>query len=263
MVEVDSQDTNKSNFFVRVCDLFPRGLWRMLCRAPAHLDDAQLLGSKSCIGAAYCTYIVGFILAAVFIASMCFTAEKAIRSKSWKATEAKILSSKENAHFRARIQYAYAVGGKSYESFNINAMDIERGDPDLCHRLLAAYPASSTRLCYFDPSRPNDSVLLSGIRHSGVTEGMYKIPLIFCLILGTLLLVCGYYFACSRSPYTFYIAKLIGIVAVVGIGEFYIYGLPLIENSLFENLAPPVVRMDESSLPQSRSESSVNDNGKS
>lgn len=229
--------------------MFPRALWRSLSRAPADLDDSQLIATRSCFGAACFTYFFGFVSAVLLITPMFFAAEKAMRSKSWQATEAKILSSKENAHFRAKIRYAYSVDGKSYESYNINPMDIEGGDPYLCERLLAAYPVGTVKQCFFDPSMPSDSVLLPGILRSGVLQGMYKTPLVGCLILGTLLLICGYFFACSRSPYVLYIAKLAGIVAVVCIGEFYINGLPIIENSLFEKLAPPALRMDDSGLP--------------
>jgi hypothetical protein len=73
-----------------------------------------------------------------------------------------------NLHFAVLVEYTYLVGDKTIKSEGIRFADTTSNTRHGAELILAAYPVGSDVVVYFNPDRPETSVLVRGIAVSSV-----------------------------------------------------------------------------------------------
>jgi len=123
---------------------------------------------------------VVFVAVGVAVAAWGFmNLSKAMQSKSWPTAEGKIVSSQvvkkvesytdSNKHrrnrtiYRAHVRYSYMAKGRSLIGGKITMADSGSSSETRAKKIRDRYPAGSVCTVYYNPEKPEDSVLEAGI----------------------------------------------------------------------------------------------------
>jgi len=129
---------------------------------------------------------------------------RAIASKNWPTTKGRVLSSEivEPPYgaeaevwmtYRAKIEYKYSVGGKTYLSDKICFADYRDIGGARAQRIFQKYAAREYVVVHYDPDNPHIAVLEPGLESGnlpllviGLGVGLLLVGLGLLLVLGIL-----------------------------------------------------------------------------
>lgn len=135
--------------------------------------------------------LIGMILLILAIASL----RKARGTEFWRYTNGKITSSeietsqrntsdqKNEIRYTPKINYSYVVNGKEYVSNRIKIMnDYSSNSIKAVQKLISKYRCDSEVIVYFNPDKPEKSVL-----EKGISTNIYVLLVFsFIILLGAL-----------------------------------------------------------------------------
>jgi len=129
-------------------------------------------------GIFWCTLIGGFDYMAIreLVAQ--------IESADFAAAPAHIIKSQMTSHrgskggmsYGVKFEYTYAVNGSDYRANRYTFSTASSSDQTWARDAVAAFPAGSQRVCYYDPKNPARSVLAPGIHGSDLVILMFLTP---------------------------------------------------------------------------------------
>ncbi|MDT8273285.1 MAG: DUF3592 domain-containing protein, partial [Desulfomonilia bacterium] len=106
----------------------------------------------------------------------------AMHSKSWPTADGKITSStvvkkverytdsnnrrKTRTIYTPQVRYSYAADGRSFIGSRITMADSGSGSESRAQKISTSYPAGSPCTVYYNPDKPEESVLKAGITFS-------------------------------------------------------------------------------------------------
>jgi hypothetical protein len=107
-----------------------------------------------------------------------------IGSAHFTATPAHIVRSEVTSHrgskggttYGVRFEYTYAVNGSEYRASRYTFNVSSSSDEAWAREAVAAFPAGSERVCYYDPKNPARAVLAPGIHGSDLMILMFLTP---------------------------------------------------------------------------------------
>ena len=112
------------------------------------------------------------LLSAWFLYSL-FSAVKAFQTNSWPQTQGTVLSSgiekqsssKGPTKYFPLIQYSYTVGSSNYISNRYSPSKFT-GTAQWAKQIVGSYPEKSTVTVYYQPGKPQNSTLVTGLHSS-------------------------------------------------------------------------------------------------
>ncbi len=144
--------------------------------------------------------LVGLLLLAVGLVLCWFFFVRPLQSycqsQNWTETDCQIVlsevkdqSDSDGSSFQAIIRYQYAVGLRELTGDRICFLKATSSPrKSEVSRMVADYPTGSTARCFYDPQRPEQSVLERGFSHH-IWFGL--LPLILAVV-GSVIYYCGY-----------------------------------------------------------------------
>jgi hypothetical protein len=107
-----------------------------------------------------------------------------IASTWFQPTPARILKSEVTTSpgdeggstYGVKFQYEYSVNGRSFTGTRYTFDGSKSSDSRWAHDAVAAFPAGSERVCYYDPNNPERAVLAPGLHGSDITQLMFMTP---------------------------------------------------------------------------------------
>ncbi len=143
-----------------------------------------------------CLILFGGVFLLVGLGVMAFGSAipmyKVTRATQWVETPCTIVSSTVESHssddgttYSIEIAYQYTFDGQSYSSDQYDFLDMSSSGRSRKEAVVAKYPAGSERVCYVNPSSPDESVINRGLQWSYFFIGAFGS--IFALVGGAII----------------------------------------------------------------------------
>jgi hypothetical protein len=97
------------------------------------------------------------------------------KSRSWPSVTGSVLSSSISEHestdddgssttnYGVSLLYSYSVGGQEFQGTRRTFTDVKTNSRSRAEKILAMYPQGGSVTVYYDPQKPSDCVLVTGV----------------------------------------------------------------------------------------------------